>query len=79
MDILIRRGSHIGPGGTRKEQVRLANLPVRKCPWCGNEYPAHDVVKKCPACGGDLTFYRSILAKGNNIISMDGGDDSGVS
>lgn len=27
---------------------------VKRCPYCGNEYPVNTPGRKCPACGGNL-------------------------
>jgi hypothetical protein len=53
-------------------------MVVKKCPYCGNDYPVRDDIERCPTCGGDLKLDRSALAKGDKGYSMDGGDDSGV-
>jgi hypothetical protein len=54
-------------------------MVLKKCPYCGNDYPVRDDIEKCPACGGDLKVTRSMLAKGGEKYSMDEEDDSGVS
>ncbi|OHD63016.1 MAG: hypothetical protein A2176_09325 [Spirochaetes bacterium RBG_13_51_14] len=57
-------------------QVKLV---LKKCPYCGNDYPVRDDIERCPSCGGDLTMHRTALAKGEATYSMDEDDDSGVS
>jgi rRNA maturation endonuclease Nob1 len=27
---------------------------VKKCPYCGNEYPVNTPGRTCPSCGGNL-------------------------
>lgn len=27
---------------------------IKKCPYCGNEYPVSSGFRKCPSCGGNL-------------------------
>jgi len=57
-------------------QVKLV---LKKCPYCGNDYPVRDDIERCPSCDGDLTMHRTALAKGEATYSMDEDDDSGVS
>jgi hypothetical protein len=54
-------------------------LVLKKCPYCGNDYPVRDDIERCPSCGGDLKMHRSIIARGEGKYSMDEDDDSGVS
>jgi hypothetical protein len=57
----------------------LAKLMLKKCPYCGNDYPVRDDIERCPTCGGDLKLHRSVIAKGETKYSMDEEDDSSVS
>jgi hypothetical protein len=52
---------------------------LKKCPYCGSDYPVRDDIKRCPACGGDLKTDRAAIARGEDKFSMDEEDDSGVS
>lgn len=56
-----------------------AKLVLKKCPYCGNDYPVRDDIERCPSCGGDLKMHRSVLAGGEKSYSMDEDDDSHVS
>ncbi len=56
-----------------------ANLVLKKCPYCGNDYPVRDDIERCPSCGGDLKMHRTALARGEESFSMDEDDDSTVS
>ena len=52
---------------------------IKKCPYCGNDYPVRDDIERCPSCGGDLKLHRTALAQNEKKFSMDGEDDTGVS
>lgn len=32
---------------------------VRRCSYCGNEYPVRDPLHKCPSCGGTLAVIKT--------------------
>jgi hypothetical protein len=55
-----------------------AKLVLKKCPYCGNDYPVRDDIERCPTCGGDLKVHRSVIAGGETSYSMDEDDDSHV-
>ncbi|MBN2078730.1 MAG: zinc ribbon domain-containing protein [Spirochaetes bacterium] len=55
-----------------------AKLVLKKCPYCGNDYPVRDDIERCPSCGGDLKMHRSALAREDTSYSMDEDDDSHV-
>jgi hypothetical protein len=56
-----------------------AKMVLKKCPYCGNDYPVRDDIERCPTCGGDLKMQKTVIARSENKFSMDGEDDSGVS
>jgi hypothetical protein len=62
----------------RFEDVQ-AKLVLKKCPYCGNDYPVRDDIERCPTCGSDLKLQRTALAKGEDKFSMDDEGGSGVS
>jgi rRNA maturation protein Nop10 len=54
-------------------------MVLKKCPYCGNDYPVRDDIERCPTCGGDLKLHRTALAQDEKKFSMDEEDDTGVS
>jgi hypothetical protein len=79
---LLKSGiaSESGGGGRRVyifPEFQL-ELIMKKCPYCGGDYPVSETVERCPNCGGDLKMQKSRLAGKEGSYSMDEGDDSGL-
>jgi len=47
-------------------------LLVKKCPYCGNDYPVRDNIENCPSCGGDLKIKNESVTIDDDRFSMDG-------
>ena len=60
------------------ENVQM-KMVLKKCPYCGNDYPVRDDIERCPTCGGDLKLHRTALALNEKKFSMDEEDDTGAS
>jgi len=48
----------------------LLELVVKKCPFCGNDYPVRDEVEKCPGCGADLKISREKVSGPDDKVSI---------
>lgn len=48
----------------------LLELVVKRCPFCGNDYPVRDEAEKCPGCGADLKISRERVAGPDDKVSI---------
>ena len=51
-------------------QFFLAQV-MKKCAFCGNDYPVRDTIEKCPSCGADLTMEKVTIDHAEEKYSMD--------
>ena len=54
------------------------NFIIKKCPYCGKDYPVRDDIEICPLCGGDLKLHRSAIARAGGAYGTDDDDDPGA-
>jgi len=47
-------------------------LMVKKCPYCGNDYPVRDNIENCLSCGGDLKIKNESVTMDDDKFSLDG-------
>jgi hypothetical protein len=46
-------------------------LVVKKCPYCGNDYPVRDDIESCSSCGGNLKVSVERIKGKDDSYSMD--------
>jgi hypothetical protein len=44
---------------------------MKKCAFCGNDYPVRDTIEKCPSCGADLSMETVAIDSAEEKYSMD--------
>jgi len=44
-----------------------STMLIKKCPYCGNDYPVRDDVEVCPTCGGDLKMLKNKVQSNDNF------------
>ena len=63
LERLRRQGiSQVEPRGERVVYLFKGVIPakaIRKCPYCGSEFPVRQAMRSCPNCGGNLELTKT--------------------